>query len=357
MLIREKTRQLQIGNLKLGGQNQVIIQSMTNTLTSDIKETTKQIIELEEAGVQMIRLAIFNSTDALAIKELKTKSKVPLIADIHFDYRLALLALENGIDKIRLNPGNISDKKQLKEVIDLCKKRKVPIRIGVNAGSLPNDILQKHKKISAEAMLEAAKKHITLLQEEDFHDICLSFKASNPNLCIEAYQLASSIYDYPLHLGVSEAGPLLQSCVRSSAALGILLNQGIGDTIRISISGDPTLEVKAAKELLACFKLTADFPSIISCPTCGRLQYSMLDIIAPLEDHIKTLKVPLKIAVMGCAVNGPGEAREADIGIAGGKDEVLLFKRGEIIRKIAKENILKEFLEEITLMSKSINKN
>ena len=347
MIKRSDTRAIQVGNIQIGGQDKVIIQSMTNTKTADIEATLKQINDLIDHGCQLVRLAIFDDLDAAAIKEIKKNCSIPLIADIHFDYRLALTVLENGIDKVRINPGTIQDKDKVRLVVESCRTHQVPIRIGINGGSLPTDILTKYKHPCPQAMIEAAQKNVEILENLDFYDICLSFKSSDPLMCVNAYLLAAKTFNYPLHLGVTEAGGFFTSSVRSSAALGILLNAGIGDTIRVSVTGDPLWEIKIAKELLNCFDLMPNYPQLISCPGCGRLQYDMLAIVPEIEKHLETIKKPLTVAVMGCAVNGPGEAREADIGIAGGKQEALLFKKGEVIRKIKQENILKELIEEI----------
>ena len=347
MIKRTETRPIRVGDLQIGGQNKVVIQSMTNTKTADIEATLQQIDDLNDHGCQIVRLAIFDMQDADAVKTIKENSALPLVADIHFDYRLALRALENGIDKIRINPGNITAQDKIKLIVAACKQRRVPIRIGINGGSLAADLLKKYEHPCAAAMIESARQNIAILENLDFHDICLSFKASDPRLCTEAYLLAAETFDYPLHLGVTEAGSFFTSSVRSSAALGILLNAGIGDTLRISVSGDPVSELRIAKELLNCFGLMPDYPQLIACPTCGRLQYDMLAIVPQVEEHLEKIKKPLKVAIMGCAVNGPGEAREADIGIAGGNQEALLFKKGEIIRKIKQDDILKEFLAEI----------
>lgn len=333
--------------MQIGGQNKVIIQSMTNTLTKNVTATVRQIKALEAHDCPIVRLAITDLEDAKAIAMIKKSTNAGLVADIHFDFRLALAAIDYGVDKIRINPGNIGSKIKTQEVVLACKDKRIPIRIGVNSGSLDSELLSKHGGPTAIAMLESAQKQLQILEDLDFYDICLSFKASNPELCIQAYQLAAQTFPYPLHLGVTEAGSLLTSSVRSSAAIGSLLYQGIGDTLRISVSGDPIQEIKIAKELLACFNLIDDYPKIISCPTCGRNQWNMLEILPAVEEYLSNKHGKLTVAIMGCGVNGPGEAREADIGLAGGKDEVLLFKSGQIVRKIAKDDILKQLFYEI----------
>ncbi len=347
---RTETRPIKVANLQIGGQNKVIIQSMANTKTKNIPATVKQINELQAKGCQLVRLAILDQDDALAVSAIKDQVELPLVADIHFDYKLALLAIQQGIDKIRLNPGNIANKEHITQVVAACKKRKIPLRIGINAGSLEKELLQKYNKPGVEAMIESAQRHVKILEDLDFFDICLSFKASDPQLCIASYQAAASIFPYPLHLGVTEAGDFFTSSVRSSAALGTLLSQGIGDTIRISVSGDPLEEIKIAKELLNCFGLMPNYAQIIACPTCGRLQYDMLKIIPPLQEFLSEINRPLKVAVMGCVVNGPGEASQADIGVAGGIKEALLFKHGRVLRKIAQTDILNELIKEIEAM-------
>jgi (E)-4-hydroxy-3-methylbut-2-enyl-diphosphate synthase len=353
MYTRTETRPIKVGNLSIGHQNQVIIQSMTNTKTKDIKSTVNQINALANAGCQIVRLAVLDQEDAQAIYQIKLQTTIPLVADIHFDYQLALTCIRNGIDKIRINPGNIGNPDHIKQIVDACQAKHIPIRIGINAGSLEKSLLEKYGHPSAAAMIESAQGHINLLTQLGFEDICLSFKSSDPELCIETYQLAAETFPYPLHLGVTEAGSFFSSAVRSSAALGALLYQGIGDTLRVSVSGDPVEEIKIAKELLSCFKLMPHYPKLISCPTCGRLQYQMLDLLPTIESYLSTINVNIKVAVMGCAVNGPGEAKEADIGVAGGINEALLFKKGQLIRKIPQNEIVETLIQEIETMIKN----
>ncbi len=341
-MIRNNTRQISVGNVKIGGQNKVVIQSMTNTKTKDVKATIKQIKELEKVGCEVIRVAILELEDAKAIKEIKKEIKIPIVSDIHFNPDFAIAAINNGTDKIRLNPGNIENEEKIKEIVDLCKERHIPIRIGINGGSL-----NKKYKHSEEAMIESAKDHLRILEENDFHDVCLSFKSSDPLECIKAYKLASKEFNYPLHLGVTEAGDLLNSAIKSSLALGNLLLEGIGDTIRISISDDPVKEVMVAKKLLRACGLKKDVANLISCPTCGRIQYDMLPIVDEIEKYLETIDKNIDVAIMGCPVNGPLEAKRADIGVAGGKDCALLFKKGEIIKPIPQEDIAKVLKEEI----------
>lgn len=349
---RNETRAIKVGNLTIGGNDKVIIQSMTNTKTKDVKATVKQINELANTGCQLVRLAVLNMEDALAIKEIKTQVTVPLVADIHFDYRLALQAIESGIDKIRINPGNIGSIDKVKLVVEACKEKQIPIRIGVNSGSLEKDILAKYGRPTAKGMIESAKKHVEILESLDFYDICISLKSSNTLLTIEAYQLASETFPYPLHIGVTEAGTKLGGTIKSSLGIGTILYQGIGNTIRVSLSDSPIEEIKVAKTLLKELELIDNVPTLVSCPTCGRIQYNLIPIAKEIEDFLNTIKANITVAIMGCAVNGPGEAKHADIGIAGGINEGLLIKKGEIIRKVKQEDIVKELKKEILEMIK-----
>ncbi len=339
---RTETRAIDVNGVKIGGQDKVVIQSMTNTKTKDVEKTVAQIQALEERGCEVIRVAVLDGEDAKAIKDIKERIHIPIVADIHFNPDLAIKAIESGVDKIRLNPGNIEDEAKIKEVVTLAKAHHIPIRIGINSGSLN----KKYEK-SEVSMIESAKDHIRILEALDFHDICLSFKSSDPLETIRAYRLASETFPYPLHLGVTEAGGLLDSTIKSSLALGSLLLDGIGDTIRISISDDPIKEIAVAKKLLKACGLYKNVPTLISCPTCGRIQYDMLPIVKEMEEYLDTLDKDIKVAIMGCAVNGPGEAKGADIGIAGMKDSALLFKKGTIIKTIPQADIIKVLKEEI----------
>ncbi|MBQ8293120.1 MAG: flavodoxin-dependent (E)-4-hydroxy-3-methylbut-2-enyl-diphosphate synthase [Bacilli bacterium] len=334
-----------VRDIPIGNNHPIVIQSMTNTKTKDISATIQQINELVTAGSQIVRLAIADMEDAESIKEIKKQVSVPLVADIHFDYRLALKAIENGIDKLRLNPGNIKDKKQITEVVLACKEKKIPIRIGINGGSLNKEIYEKYGH-TAQALIESANEHIKILEELDFHDIIISLKDTDIDITLEANRLASSSFNYPLHIGLTEAGTICSGTVRSSYVLGTLLKEKIGNTIRVSLTANPTEEIKVVKEIL---KMTGNYssPTIISCPTCGRTDYNMLELINKLEPMISNLNYPLKVAIMGCVVNGPGEAKDADIGIAGGKNQVILFKKGQIVKTIKEENIINEFMKEI----------
>lgn len=345
MLNRLNTRPIKVGNIQIGGQNKVVIQSMTNTKTKDVDATIKQILALEEAGCEIVRVAVLDTEDAKAIGEIKKHIHIPVVADIHFNPAFAIEALKQGVDKIRLNPGNIEDETKIKEIVTLAKERQVPIRIGINAGSL-----NKKYEHSEEAMIESAKDHIRILEALDFHDICLSFKSSDAIETINAYKLAAKTFPYPLHLGVTEAGGLLDSSIKSSLALGNLLLDGLGDTMRISISDDPVKEIMVAKKILKTCRLYRNIPTLISCPTCGRIQYDMLPIVKEMETYLNSLDKDITVAIMGCPVNGPLEAKRADIGVAGGKDSAILFKKGEIVKTIPQDDIINVLKAEIEKM-------
>ena len=344
---RINTRPIKVGNVQIGGQNKVVIQSMTNTKTKDIKETVNQILELEKAGCEIIRVACLDLEDAKAIEKIKKQIHIPIVADIHFDYKIALEAIKSGVDKIRINPGNIGKKENVKKVVEACRKKNIPIRIGVNGGSLEKDLREKYGKPTAEAMVESAKRHVKILEELEFFDIAISLKASNLDLCIKAYECASKEFNYPLHLGITEAGTEFSGTIKSSIGLGILLKEGIGDTIRVSLSDNPVKEIKVAKEILKNCNLYNNSPTLIACPTCGRTKINLIPIAKKVEEFLQNINSNITVAVMGCAVNGPGEAREADIGIAGGIGEGLLFKKGEIIKKVKEEDLVKTLQEEI----------
>ena len=347
---RIKTRKVMVGNVRIGGQNKVVIQSMCNTKTKDIESTVKQILDLEEAGCEIIRVACLDLEDAKAIKNIKEKIHIPIVADIHYDYKLALEAIKSGVHKIRINPGNIGSKERVKAVVDKCKEHHIPIRIGVNAGSLEKDLLEKYGKPTAKAMVESAKRHIDILEELDFKDYILSLKASNLDLCIEAYEEASKEFDCPLHLGITESGTEFSGTIKSSIGLGYMLRNGIGDTLRVSLSDDPVKEIKVAKEILKDCNLYKKSPTLVACPTCGRTRIDLIPIAKEVEEFLQKIEDDITVAVMGCSVNGPGEAREADIGIAGGVKEGLIFKKGEIIKKVPQEKIVEVLKEEIIKM-------
>lgn len=347
MFHRKDTVPVKVGNVTIGGNDEVIIQSMCTTKTADVDATVAEIHRLEEAGCQVVRVTVNTEEAAAAIKEIKKRISIPLVADIHFNYKLALQAIENGIDKVRINPGNIGRREKVEEVVKACKGRGIPIRIGVNAGSLENHLLEKYGYPTAEAMVESALYHIGILEDLDFRDIIVSLKASNVPMAIEAYTMAARKFNYPLHLGITEAGTLFAGTIKSAAGLGALLAQGLGNTIRISLSADPVEEVKVARELLKSFGLISNAATLISCPTCGRLDIDLFKIANEVEEYIANIKAPIKVSVLGCAVNGPGEAREADIGIAGGRGEGLLFRHGEMIRKVPEEIMVDELKKEI----------
>lgn len=349
-MLREETRSVQVGNLTIGDNNHVVIQSMCNTKTKNVEATIKQINALEQAGCELVRVAVFDKEDAYAIKEIKKGIHIPLVADIHFDYKLALIAIESGIDKVRINPGNIGSIEKVKAVVDACKEKHIPIRIGVNGGSLEKEILEKYGEPTPEGMIESAMKHVKILEDLDFHDIVISLKSSNTMLTIKAYELASKTFPYPLHVGVTEAGTALGGTIKSSLGIGTLLYEGIGNTIRVSLSDDPVEEIKVAKILLKELGLLKGVPTLVSCPTCGRIQYDLIPIAKEMEDFLKDIHLDITVAIMGCAVNGPGEARHADIGIAGGVGEGLLIKHGEIVKRVKQEDMVQTLKDEILKM-------
>jgi len=351
MFHRKDTRAVQVRDVTIGGNDQVVIQSMTTTKTEDVKATVREILRLEEAGCQIVRSTVKSLEAAEAIKEIKKQIHIPLVADIHFDYRLALKAIDNGIDKVRINPGNIGKRERVEAVVKACKARGIPIRIGVNAGSLEDHILQKYGYPTAQGMLESALFHIRILEELDFQDIIVSMKASDVPLAIEAYRLAAEAFAYPLHLGITESGTLYSGTIKSSAGLGTLLSMGLGNTMRVSLTADPVEEIKVARELLKVFGVISNAVTIISCPTCGRIDIDLISIANEIEEYVQNIKAPIKVSVLGCAVNGPGEAREADIGIAGGRGEGLLFRYGEIIRKIPEKDLVSELKREIDMLA------
>ncbi|GAE91182.1 1-hydroxy-2-methyl-2-(E)-butenyl 4-diphosphate synthase [Gracilibacillus boraciitolerans JCM 21714] len=347
LIQRKDTRPVRVGNVIVGGKDEVIIQSMTTTKTHDVEATVKEIKRLEEAGCQIVRVACPDERAADAIPEIKKRINIPLVVDIHFNYKLALKAIEGGADKIRINPGNIGKRDKVEAVVNAAKAKGIPIRIGVNAGSLERHILEKYGYPTADGMVESALHHIKILEDLDFHDIVVSLKASDVKLAIEAYEKAAEVIPYPLHLGITESGTLFAGSIKSAAGMGAILSKGIGNTMRISLSADPVEEVKVAKELLKTFGLASNAATLISCPTCGRIEIDLIKIANEVEEYISSIKAPIKVAVLGCAVNGPGEAREADIGIAGARGEGLLFRHGEIIRKVPEETMVEELKIEI----------
>lgn len=346
-MIRKETRKIKIGNLYIGGDSKIAIQSMTNTDTRDVKATIEQILKLEAAGCDIVRCAVPDMEAAEAIKEIVKGINIPLVADIHFDYRLALKAIENGVSKLRINPGNIGNIERVKAVAEAAKEKNIPIRIGVNSGSLEKDLLKKYGKVCPEALVESALNHVKILEDVNFNDIIISIKSSDVVQMIESYKLISEKVNYPLHVGVTEAGTIWRGTIKSSVGIGALLAQGIGDTIRVSLTGDVVEEVKVGKEILKSLGYINEGVQFVSCPTCGRTQIDLIKIAEEVESKLANLNKNIKVAVMGCAVNGPGEAREADIGIAGGYGEGLIFKKGEIVKKVKEENLVEELLKEI----------
>ena len=348
--MRRLSHEIRLGSLSIGGSAPISVQSMTNTDTQDAEATIAQAHELEAAGCEVIRVAVPNVKAASTLGRIKAELSVPLVADIHFDHRLALRALEEGVDGLRINPGNIGDAEKVRAVVEAAMEKGAPIRIGVNAGSLEKDLLEKYGHATPEAMVESAMRHVKFLEEMDFHDIVISLKASDVLRTIDAYRLIASRVDYPLHLGVTEAGTAFTGTIKSAVALGVLLAEGIGDTIRVSLTDDPVREVRVGYGILKSLELRSYGPTVISCPTCGRCKIDLIRIAQEVEAKVSDIKEPLKIAVMGCVVNGPGEAREADIGIAGGKGKGILFKKGVKIRSIPEEKLVEELLEEVRAM-------
>ncbi len=347
MIKRKMTRQISIGNVKIGGGAPISVQSMTNTKTTDTEATVAQIKALQNAGCDLVRLAVPDMAAAKNIANIKSRVNIPLIADIHFDYRLALTAIEQGIDALRINPGNIGSEERVQAVVTAAKAKHIPIRIGVNAGSLDKKLLAKYGKVTAEALVESAMQHVRILEKLDFHDIKISLKAHDVPLTIDAYRLMSRTVDYPLHLGITEAGTVNTGIIKSAVGIGALLAEGIGDTFRISLTGDPVNEVKVANEILKSLGLKEYGPTLISCPTCGRCNIDLPSIAEKVEKRLSDISKPIQVAVMGCVVNGPGEARDADIGIAGGKGEGLVFRKGEIIAKVSEDKLVDALFEEL----------
>ncbi len=349
---RRLSREVSVGSLKIGGNNPISIQSMTNTDTRDAKATIEQIKRLEEVGCDVVRVAVPDMEAAKNIGEIKKNVNIPVIADIHFDHRLALEAIDQGVDGVRINPGNIGNIEKVKMVVNKCKEKNLKIRIGVNGGSLEKELLEKYGSATAEALVESALGHVKILEDLDFCNIVISLKSSDIYKTIEAYELISKKVDYPLHIGITESGSVKKGTIKSSIGVGALLLKGIGDTIRISLTGDPTEEVIVGKEILRSLDLLNDKIKVISCPTCGRCNIDLISVVNEVEEKINKVDKDMTVAIMGCAVNGPGEAKEADIGIAGGKGEGLLFKKGEIIRKIKGDNLVEELLNEIDKFNK-----
>jgi len=344
---RKLTKKVLLGNLPVGGGSPVTVQSMTNTDTRDIDATVGQIHRLQQAGCEIVRVAVPDQAAAKALAEIKQQIAIPLVADIHFDYRLALSAVEAGVDKLRINPGNIGSRERIEAVVKAASERKIPIRIGVNSGSLEKELLQKYGWPTAEAMVESALRHVSLLEKLGFEEIVISLKSSDVPVTIRAYELISEKVNYPLHVGITETGTLKAGAIRSAVGIGTVLAQGIGDTIRVSLTSDPIEEVEVGFEILKCLGLRQRGPTVISCPTCGRAQIDVIRLTEEVERRVRNIEEPLKIAVMGCVVNGPGEAREADFGIAGGKGEGLIFRQGKVIKKVKENQLVDALLKEI----------
>ena len=346
-MYRDNTKTVKIGNCVIGGGNKIAIQSMTNTRTENVKETVKQILALEEAGCDIVRCTVPTQEAADAIREIKRYIHIPLVADIHFDYRMAIAAIENGADKIRINPGNIGSTDRIKAVVDAAKERNIPIRVGVNSGSLEKELVEKYDGVTPQGLVESALKHVHILEKFGFYDIVVSIKASDVPFSIEAYRLLSEAIPYPIHVGITEAGTPYAGTIKSAVGIGTILAMGIGDTIRVSLTGDPIEEIRAAKEILKSLGLRQFGITFVSCPTCGRTEIDLISIANEVEEKCRSIQKNIKVAVMGCVVNGPGEAREADLGIAGGKGVGLVFKKGKIIRKVSEDKLVTALMEEI----------
>ncbi|WP_275532200.1 flavodoxin-dependent (E)-4-hydroxy-3-methylbut-2-enyl-diphosphate synthase [Blautia sp. An249] len=344
---RTQTKVIQIGNQVIGGGNPILIQSMTNTKTEDVRQTVKQILELEAAGCQIIRCAVPTMEAAEALKEIKKQIHIPLVADIHFDYRLAIAAMENGADKIRINPGNIGSRDRIQAVVDCARERNIPIRVGVNSGSLEKELVEKYHGVTAEGLVESALDKTRLIEDMGYDNLVISIKSSDVMMCAKAHTLIAEKTNYPLHVGITEAGTLYSGNIKSAVGLGIILSQGIGDTIRVSLTGAPLEEIRSAKRILKTLGLYQGGIEVVSCPTCGRTRIDLIGLANQVEKMVEDIPLDLKVAVMGCVVNGPGEAKEADIGIAGGVGTGLLIKKGEVIKKVPEEELLTCLREEL----------
>lgn len=346
-LYRNQTKEIRIGDVVIGGDHPVAIQSMTNTRTEDVKGTVEQIRRLEKAGCEIIRCTVPTREAAEALKEIKKQIHIPLVADIHFDYRLAIVAMEHGADKIRINPGNIGSKERVQAVVDVAKERNIPIRVGVNSGSLEKDLVEKYHGVTAEGIVESALDKVHLIEDMGYDNLVISIKSSDVMMCVKAHELIAEQTDHPLHVGITEAGTIISGNIKSSIGLGLILNQGIGDTIRVSLTGDPLEEIKSAKLILRTLGLRKGGIEVVSCPTCGRTRINLIELANQVENMVADIPLDIKVAVMGCVVNGPGEAKEADIGIAGGVGEGLIIKHGQIDRKVPENQLLSELRKEL----------
>lgn len=344
---REHTKVVNIGDRKIGGGNPVLIQSMTNTPTEDVEATVAQILRLERAGCEIIRCTVPHMEAARALAEIKKQIHIPLVADIHFDYKMAIAAMENGADKIRINPGNIGGKDKVSAVVSAAKERNIPIRVGVNSGSLERELVEKYHGVTAEGIVESALDKVGIIEDCGYDNLVISIKSSDVMMCVKAHELLAAKTNYPLHVGITESGTVMSGNIKSAVGLGIILNQGIGDTIRVSLTGDPVEEIKSAKLILRTLGLRKGGIEVVSCPTCGRTKIDLIALAAQVEEMVQDIPLDIKVAVMGCAVNGPGEAKEADIGIAGGIGEGLLIKKGEIVRKVPEQELLDTLREEL----------
>ncbi len=346
-MLRQNTKEIRIGDVVIGGNHPVAIQSMTNTKTEDIKGTIEQIHRLEAAGCEIVRCTVPTLEAAEALREIKKNIQIPLVADIHFDYRMAIAAIENGADKIRINPGNIGGEERLRAVVDKAKEHEIPIRVGVNSGSLEKTLLEKYGAVTAEGIVESALDKVRMIEEMGYDNLVVSIKSSDVMMCVKAHELIAEQCPYPLHVGITEAGTVYSGNIKSSIGLGIILNEGIGNTIRVSLTGDPSEEIRSAKLILKTLGLRKGGIEVVSCPTCGRTQIDLIGLANQVEKMVQEFPLDLKVAVMGCVVNGPGEAREADIGIAGGKGEGLLIKKGEVVKKVKEEELLETLRREL----------
>ncbi|NLL76519.1 MAG: flavodoxin-dependent (E)-4-hydroxy-3-methylbut-2-enyl-diphosphate synthase [Clostridiales bacterium] len=346
-MYRDNTKVIHIGNRVIGGGNPILIQSMTNTMTEDIEATVAQIHRLERSGCEIVRCTVPTMEAAQAIKEIKKQISIPLVADIHFDYRMAIAAMENGADKIRINPGNIGKKENVAAVVSIAKEKYIPIRVGVNSGSLEKNLIEKYGGVTAQGIVESALEKVKMIEDLDYDNLVISIKSSDVLMCIKAHEILAKETNYPLHVGITESGTLLGGNIKSGVGLGIILYQGIGDTIRVSLTGDPVEEIKSAKLILRTLGLRKGGIEVVSCPTCGRTKIDLIHLANEVEQLVQDIPLDIKVAVMGCAVNGPGEAREADIGIAGGMGEGLLIKKGEIVKKVPEDQLLSVLKEEL----------